>query len=100
MISSEIKVKLLTFTTGWVGLVSQSNSPLPRPGHVIGLPNMGIFLRDPRPYLRKFQKKTRETPNGYVDERDRGMTQPPPVNQFVRKITQPLVGLYINLMQM
>ena len=82
MISSEIKVKLLTFTTGWVGLVSQSNSPLPRPGHVIGLPNMGIFLRDPRPYLRKFQKKLRKTSNTWVDKRDRGLNLAPPVYQL------------------
>ena len=30
---------------------------------------MGFFLRDPRPHLRKIQRKTRETQNSQVDKR-------------------------------
>ena len=32
----------------------------PRPG----MPSVGVFLRDPSPYLRKFRRKPRKTPNG------------------------------------
>ena len=29
-----------------------------------GMPSVGVFLRDPSPYLRDFQRKPRKTPNG------------------------------------
>ena len=31
---------------------------------------MGVFLRDPNSYLRKFRGKSQKTPNGLVDKRD------------------------------
>ena len=46
------------------------------------MPSVGAFLIDPSPYLRKFQRKKRKTPNGQVDKRDRELTLALPVNQF------------------
>ena len=45
-------------------------------------PQWGVFLRDPSPYIREFRRKTRKTPNGKVDKRDRGLNLAPPVFQF------------------
>ena len=43
---------------------------------------MGIFLRDPAPYLLVFRDKPRKNPNGKVEKRDRGMNLVPAVSQF------------------
>ena len=42
----------------------KSNCPLVQPRIIGSTPSVGVFLRDPKPYLREFRKKTRETPNG------------------------------------
>ena len=34
------------------------------PGHTEGVPFVGVFLRDPGPYLREFRRKPRKNPNG------------------------------------
>ena len=63
---------------GWaVGF--KANCPLVGPGITGRVPSVGVFLRDPRPYLRKFQRKPRRTPNGYADKHDRGLNLAPPV---------------------
>ena len=36
----------------------------------VGCPPSEVFLRVPTPYLRKFRRKTRKTPNGWIDKRD------------------------------
>ena len=35
-----------------------------------GMPSVGVFLRDPSPYLREFGKKLQKTPKGWIDKRD------------------------------
>ena len=45
-------------------------------------PPLGVFLRDSSPQSRKFRKKTRKTPKGYVDNRDRGLNLAPHVYQL------------------
>ena len=47
---------------GDVGVKADCLKKGPRP--IGGLPSMGVFLRDPSPYLRKFRRKPRKTPNG------------------------------------
>ena len=42
----------------------ESNCPLMGPGTIGGLPSVGVFLRDPSPYLREFWRKPRKIPNG------------------------------------
>ena len=37
-----------------VGCRFESNCPLVGPGTIGGIPSVGVFLRDPIPYLRKF----------------------------------------------
>ena len=49
--------------------------------------SVGVFLRDPSPYLREFRRKPRKTPNGYVDKRDQGLNLAPPVYQFLSAAT-------------
>ena len=41
-----------------MGCRIKANCPFVRPVHVRGVPSMRVFLRDPNPYLREFQKKT------------------------------------------
>ena len=56
-------------------------------------PSVGVFLRDPSPYLREFRRKPRKTPNGLVNKRNRGIepgTSRLPILEH--KIAQPLVG--------
>ena len=55
------------------------NCPLMGPGPASGGPSVGVFLKDPSPYLREFRRKTRKTLNGEVDKRDRGLNLTPPV---------------------
>ena len=43
---------------------------------------VGVFLRDPSPYLSEFWRKPRKTPNDQVDKCDRGLNMAPPVYQF------------------
>ena len=62
----------------------------PRP--MSGTPSVGVFLRDPSPYLREFWRNPRKTPNGLVNKRVRGLNLAPSVYQFERRTTQPLVG--------
>ena len=54
---------------------------------------MGIFLKDPSPYLCEYRRKPLKTPKGYVDKRDRGLNLAPPVYHFERRMAQQLVGL-------
>ena len=42
----------------------ESNSLLVGPGPVEGVPSVGVFLRDPSPYLRKFWRRPQKTPKG------------------------------------
>ena len=35
-----------------------------RPRTTCGMPSMGVFLRDPSPYLRQFRRKPRKALNG------------------------------------
>ena len=42
----------------------------------------GVILRDPSPYLRKFRRKPRKTPNLWVDKSDRGLNLVPFVYSF------------------
>ena len=39
-----------------VGCRFESNCPLVGPGTIDGMPSVGVFLRDPSPYLREFRK--------------------------------------------
>ena len=50
----------------WVGLGCRfkGDCPLVGPEPKGGVPSVGIFLRDPSPYLREFRGKPRKTPNG------------------------------------
>ena len=52
----------------------------PRP--IGGLPSVGVFLRDPSPYLRKFRRKPWKTFNGYVNKRDWLLNLALPIYQF------------------
>ena len=55
---------MVWFDLGWVADF-EANYPLVGPRHIGGVPSMGVFLRDPSPYLREFRrKKPRKTPNG------------------------------------
>ena len=65
--SPELKLKV-----GWLG-----------PGAIGGVPSVGVFLRDPSPYLREFPRKTRKTPNGKVDKSDREIKMEPNVYHFL-----------------
>ena len=47
---------------GGVGVKADCLNIGPRP--IGGLPSVGVFLRDPSPYLREFRRKPRKTPNG------------------------------------
>ena len=49
------------------------NCPLVGPGPIVVAPSVGVFLRDPSPYLHEFRRKPQKTLNGCVDKRDRGM---------------------------
>ena len=42
----------------------KANCSLVGPGPTGGVPSMGLFLRNPSPYLREFLRKPRKTPNG------------------------------------
>ena len=49
----------------WCGGVGDKADCLkkgPRP--ISGMPSVGVFLRDPNPYLHEFRSKPRKTPNG------------------------------------
>ena len=35
----------------------KSNCPLVGPGTIGGMPSVGVFLKDPSPYLREFRRK-------------------------------------------
>ena len=48
--------------TWLVGCRFESNFPLVGHGTIGGVPSVGVFLRDPSPYLCEFQGKTRKTP--------------------------------------
>ena len=47
-----------------VGCRFKANCPIVGLGPVGKVPSVGIFLRDPSPYLREFRKKPLKTPNG------------------------------------
>ena len=46
------------------------------------VPSFRVFLRDPSPYLRKFQRKQWKSPNVWIDKRDRDLNPASPFNQF------------------
>ena len=46
---------------GWLVVCRlKANYPLVGPGPIVGVPSMGVFLRDPSKYLREFRRKTIE----------------------------------------
>ena len=50
-----------------VGCVIKANRPFVGPGLAGGMGRVfpwGVFLKDPRPRVRLFRRKPRETPNG------------------------------------
>ena len=65
-----------------LGCRFKANCPLVGPGHVGGVPSVGVILRHPSPYLREFRRKPRETLKGYVDKRDRGLNLALPSTNF------------------
>ena len=60
----------------------KANCPLVGPGPTRRVSSVRIFLRDPCPYLCKFQRKTLKTPNGLVDKRDWELNPASPVYQI------------------
>ena len=56
-----------------VGCRLKANCRLVGPRPIGGLLSVGVFLRDPNPYLREFRRKPRKTPDSQVDKRDRGL---------------------------
>ena len=48
----------------WCGVGDKANCLKIGPRLIGGMPSVGVFLRDPSPYLREFRRKTRKTPNG------------------------------------
>ena len=56
-----------------VGFKARLSHQGPRP--IGGVPSLGVFLKDPSPYLREFRRKPRKTPNGQVDKLDRGFNR-------------------------
>ena len=63
------------------------NCPHVRPGPA--RTSVGVFLRDPSPYLREFQWKTGKTANGLVNKRYRELNPIPSVYYFYR-LPEPL----------
>ena len=58
-INQDIKWGVVIHGCVWlVGCMFESNCPLVGPGTTGGAPTVGVFLRDPSPYLREFQRKT------------------------------------------
>ena len=43
------------------------------PGYKGEVPSVGVFLSDPGPYLREFERKPPKTLNSYDDKRDQGL---------------------------
>ena len=68
------------------------NYPHVGPGSVGGVSSLGVFLRDPSPYLREFRRKPRKTPKCNINKCDRGLNLAPPVYQFGTQNRKPLVG--------
>ena len=52
------------FLRGWLLVVGFKADCLTRDIGLGGMPSVGVFLRDPSPYLREFRRKSRKTPNG------------------------------------
>ena len=52
------------------------------PGLIGVVSLVGIFLRNPSPYLREFRRKPQKTPNDQVKKRDQGLNLATPVSQF------------------
>ena len=59
MTDHSLRLKVVVVVVGF-----ESNCPLVGPKTIGGMPSVGVFLRDPSPYLRVFRKKPRKTPNG------------------------------------
>ena len=55
-------IKLSRYSGGGVGVKANCLKKVPLP--IGGMPSVGVFLRDPSPYLRGFRRKPRKTPNG------------------------------------
>ena len=57
-----------------------------------GVPSVGVFLRDPSPYLREFRRKLRKTPNLLGRQARPGFE--PGASRFpvLSVTTQPVVG--------
>ena len=60
MTHSKNRAKWRGLVIGWLVVRFESNCPLVRPGTIGGVPSVGVFLRDPSPYLREFQGLIRE----------------------------------------
>ena len=56
------------------------------------MPSVGVFQRDPSPYLSEFRSKPRKTPNGYVDKRELVLNRHLPSTSLKGRTAQPLVG--------
>ena len=55
------KIKFGILFSRWMdGCRYESNCPLVGPGSIGGLPSVGVFLRDPSPYLAEFRRKPRK----------------------------------------
>ena len=67
---------------GCFGCRVKANCSLVGPGHIEEVPSVGIFLRDPSTYLRKFRRKPQKTRNGEVDKPDRGLNLALPFYQL------------------
>ena len=70
------------FTFIQVRCRDKANCPHVEPWPMGGVPSVGVFVRDPYPYLPEFRRKPRKTPKGLVDKRDQESNVAPPVYQF------------------
>ena len=61
-----------------------------------GVPSVGVFLMDPRPYLGEFWRKPQKTPNSLVDKCNRGLNRHLLSTSFEGRITWPLMGCKIQ----
>ena len=52
---------------GWVVVGVKADCLRDGPRPICGVPSVGVFLRDPSPYLSEFRRKPRKSPNGDFD---------------------------------
>ena len=53
----------MTYIIGKCFTRLKANCPLVGPWTEGGVPSVGVFLKDPRPYLRKFRRKSQKILN-------------------------------------